>query len=137
MNGLLIKNVVIVSPERDVPSEATNVLVREGQIVAIGREIAQIAHDSDQVIDGAGHYLTPGLIDAHTHLSDIPGMTFEHETAYPNLARNARRQAYWRGKLVRARRRQLGKPGERPGLHRRTVGHPSRRTGRSGRIQGL
>ena len=27
-NGFLIKNVVIVSPERDVPSELTNVLVR-------------------------------------------------------------------------------------------------------------
>ena len=91
-NGILIKNVVIVSPERDVPSEVTNVLVREGRIAAIGREIAQSAHDSDQVIDGAGRYLTPGLIDAHTHLSDIPGMTFEHETAYPNIARDAHRQ---------------------------------------------
>ena len=62
-NGFLIKNVVIVSPERDVPSELTNVLVREGRIAAIGREIAQSAHESDQVIDGAGRYLTPGLID--------------------------------------------------------------------------
>ncbi len=91
-NSFLIKNVVIVSPERDVPSEVTNVLVREGRIAAIGREIAQSAPDSGQVIDGAGRYLTPGLIDAHTHLSDIPGMTFEHENAYPNIARDARRQ---------------------------------------------
>ena len=91
-NGFLIKNVVIVSPERDVPSELTNVLVREGRIAAIGREIAQSAHESDQVIDGAGRYLTPGLIDAHTHLSDIPGMTDGHENDYPNIARDARRQ---------------------------------------------
>ena len=89
-NGFLIKNVVIVSPERDVPSELTNVLVREGRIAAIGREIAQSAHESDQVIDGAGRYLRPGLIDAHTHLSDIPGMTDLHENDYPNIARDAR-----------------------------------------------
>ena len=91
-NGFLINNVVIVSPERDVPSELTNVLVREGRIAAIGREIAQSAHESDQVIDGAGRYLTPGLIDAHTHLSDIPGMIEGHESAHPNIARDARRQ---------------------------------------------
>ena len=89
---LLIKNVTVVSPEREAPSAATSVLVRDGQIVAIGPELSQGAHGSEQVIDGAGRYLAPGLIDAHTHLSDIPGMTFEHEQAHPNVAREARRQ---------------------------------------------
>ena len=89
---LLIRNVTVISPEREAPSEATNVLVREGRIVEIGRELSQGAHGSEQVIDGAGRYLTPGLIDAHTHLSEIPGMIFKHEVAYPNIARDARRQ---------------------------------------------
>ena len=89
---LLIKNVTVVSPEREAPSAATNVLVRDGRIVAIGRELSQGAHGSEHVIDGAGRYLTPGLIDAHTHLSDIPGMSFEHELSHPNIAREARRQ---------------------------------------------
>lgn len=74
-DDLLIKNVTIVSPEREAPSAATNVLVRDGRIVAIGRELPQGIHGSDDVIDGTGRYLAPGLIDAHTHLSDIPGMS--------------------------------------------------------------
>ena len=89
---LLIENVIIVSPERETPSEATSVLVREGRIAEIGRELSQDAHGSEQVIDGAGRYLVPGLIDAHTHLGEIPGMVFRHEAAYPNIARDARRQ---------------------------------------------
>ena len=89
---LLIRNVILISPEREAPSEATNVLVREGRIVEIGRVLSQGAHGSEQVIDGAGRYLTPGLIDAHTHLSEVPGMIFKHEAAYPNIARDARRQ---------------------------------------------
>ncbi len=91
-DDLLIKNVTIVSPEREAPSAATNVLVRDGRIVAIGRELPQGIHGSDRVIDGTGRYLAPGLIDAHTHLSDIPGMTFEHELAHPDIARETRRQ---------------------------------------------
>ena len=91
-NDLLIRNVILISPEREAPSEATNVLMREGRIVEIGRELSQGTHGSEQVIDGAGRYLTPGLIDAHTHLSEVPGMIFKHETAYPKIARDARRQ---------------------------------------------
>ena len=91
-NDLLIRNVILISPEREAPSEPTNVLVREGRIVEIGRELSQGTHGSEQVIDGAGRYLTPGLIDAHTHLSEVPGMIFKHESAYPNIARDARRQ---------------------------------------------
>ena len=55
---LLIKNVTIVSPEREAPSAATDVLVRDGRIVAIGRKLSQGAHGSEHVIDGAGRYLT-------------------------------------------------------------------------------
>lgn len=89
---LLIQNVSIVSPEREAPSAATDVLVRDGWIVAIGRETSLGEEGSARVIDGAGRYLTPGLIDAHTHLGDIPGMTFRHELAHPDVARKARRQ---------------------------------------------
>jgi len=92
INDLLIKNVVIVSPERSEPSKPTDVLVRDGRIAKIGRGLSRRHGASAQVIDGAGRYLTPGLIDGHTHLSEIPGMTFEHEEAYPEIARKARQQ---------------------------------------------
>ena len=52
------------SPELSAP---TRVLVRDHLIVAIGENIE--AGDEMQVIDGTGHTLMPGLIDAHVHLT--------------------------------------------------------------------
>ena len=90
--ALLIENVVVVSPHIDEPSELTSVFVRDGRIVEIGQELSRGVDDSVQVFDGKGQFLIPGLIDGHTHLSEIPGMTFEHETKYPDIARVAHRQ---------------------------------------------
>jgi len=92
VNDLIITNVVIISPEREEPSRAVDVLIRDGRIAKIERNIAGSANFSGRKIEGEGRYLTPGLIDGHTHLSEIPGMTFEHEKAYPEIAREAHRQ---------------------------------------------
>lgn len=45
--------------------EATDVLVRDGKIAAIGRKLP--APKGIEVVNGAGKTLLPGLIDAHTH----------------------------------------------------------------------
>lgn len=45
--------------------EATDVLVRDGKIAAIGRKLS--APKGIEVVNGAGKTLLPGLIDAHTH----------------------------------------------------------------------
>ena len=45
-----------------------------------------------QLIDGAGLFLVPGLVDGHTHLNEIPGMTFDHEEQYPEISSEARHQ---------------------------------------------
>ncbi|MEO1240486.1 MAG: amidohydrolase family protein [Pseudomonadota bacterium] len=89
---LVISNVVIVSPDRPDPSGQVDVLVRDGRIARIGRNVSRRAGRAAIKIDGAGRYLTPGLIDGHTHLSEIPGMTFQHEQAYPEVARAAHQQ---------------------------------------------
>ena len=44
----------------------TNVLFQDGKIVAIGTDVAAPA--DAQVIDGTGKWVTPGIIDAHSHL---------------------------------------------------------------------
>ena len=47
-----------------------SVLLRDGKIVAIG---AAVVTPSDAVlINGTGKYLTPGLIDVHSHIGDYP-----------------------------------------------------------------
>jgi imidazolonepropionase-like amidohydrolase/beta-lactamase class A len=45
---------------------ATNVVVEDGLIIAVGTDVDQPA--GAEVIDGAGKTLLPGLIDAHTHV---------------------------------------------------------------------
>lgn len=45
--------------------EATDVLVRDGKIAAIGKKLP--APKGIEVVNGAGKTLLPGLIDAHTH----------------------------------------------------------------------
>ena len=57
---LLIRNVTVVSPERDLPLHGAEVLIRDGRIVAVG-EGPFDAVDAT-VLDGAGGWLTPGLI---------------------------------------------------------------------------
>lgn len=47
--------------------ENGTVLVDEGKIVAVGASVEVPA--GAEVIDGTGKWVTPGLIDAHTHLS--------------------------------------------------------------------
>ncbi|WP_066796796.1 amidohydrolase [Sphingomonas soli] len=47
-----------------------SVLFRDGKIVALGKDLA--AEPGVTVIDGTGKYLTPGVIDVHSHLGDYP-----------------------------------------------------------------
>lgn len=70
-----------------------SVRVHEGRIIAIQRDggIAGPGKGAT-IIDGSGLFLTPGLIDSHVHLGDIPGMTPEQEARHPDIANAAREQ---------------------------------------------
>ena len=46
------------------------VLFRDGEVVAIGG--SDTSTEGYQVVDGAGKYVTPGVIDIHSHLGDYP-----------------------------------------------------------------
>ncbi len=89
---LLIRDVVILSPHDLKRRPATDVLIRGGLIDAIGPSAETQAAESTAGLDGAGRFLIPGLIDGHTHLNEVPGMTFNHEQKYPGVAADARRQ---------------------------------------------
>ena len=73
MNELLIKNATVVSPADGV-NEQLDVLVRDGVIAQLGKNLSADC----TVIDAAGLYAIPGLVDMHVHLRD-PGQTHKED----------------------------------------------------------
>jgi imidazolonepropionase-like amidohydrolase len=95
VDELRIEHVTIVSPERSSPLRDAEVVVRQGLITAIsssGGAKRSARTSQASAIDGRGLYLTPGLIDSHVHLGEIPGMNAEQEARHPDIARAAREQ---------------------------------------------
>ena len=65
MTAVLIRNTQVITMDRTLGDMAgADILVRDGKIAAIGKQIA--AADA-QVVDGSAHIVTPGLINAHQH----------------------------------------------------------------------
>ena len=91
---LQIEHVTNVSPERAQPMRDARVLVHDGRIVAISKASGATTRSSRDTIalDGSGLFLTPGLIDSHVHLGDIPGMTPAQEVEHPDIAKATRDQ---------------------------------------------
>lgn len=69
--------------------ENGDVLLRDGRIAAVGAELE--APDGAQVIDGKGKWVTPGIIDVHSHLGVYPSPSVKahadgNEMTDPNTA---------------------------------------------------
>ncbi|MEH3035612.1 MAG: amidohydrolase [Sphingomonas adhaesiva] len=65
----LVRNVTVFDGE-GVRIDDGSVLFADGKVVAVGRALDAPA--GAQVIDGQGKYLTPGIVDIHSHLGDYP-----------------------------------------------------------------
>ena len=70
---ILIKNVMVFDGVSDKLSKTTNVLIEGNKIASISPDAK--ARSGATVIDGEGHTLMPGIIDAHAHLM-FSGITF-------------------------------------------------------------
>jgi adenine deaminase len=56
------------------------VAIRGERIVALGLDLSHLIGPETQIVEAAGKYLTPGLIDGHTHLDNIQSLhEFLHE----------------------------------------------------------
>lgn len=73
MNDVLIKGATVVSPA-DGLNGALDILIRDGKIAAVGADLTA----DGEVIDAAGLYAIPGLVDMHVHLRD-PGQTAKED----------------------------------------------------------
>jgi dihydroorotase len=68
MASLLIQNGTILDPSSQKLERKADLLIRDGKVASIGTNLGK----ADQVIDAAGCYVTPGLIDVHVHFRE-PG----------------------------------------------------------------
>src|SRR5215475_7515866 len=63
---VLIKNGTIMTASHGV-IENGSVLIRDGKIAAVGKNSEVQAGPNAKVIDATGMFVTPGIIDCHSH----------------------------------------------------------------------
>src|SRR5688572_11943093 len=77
---IAIRNATIMTAAGPTIPNGTIVL-RDGKIVAVGTNVP-VPPDA-QVVDGTGKFVTPGMIDTHSHLGVYAALCFyEQKTAY-------------------------------------------------------
>lgn len=64
--NILIKNATVWTNESQGRQENTDVLVKNGKIVQVGKGLSA---NGARLIDGTGKHLTPGIIDEHSHIA--------------------------------------------------------------------
>ncbi|MEO5800243.1 MAG: dihydroorotase [Gemmatimonadales bacterium] len=69
MSAILFRGGRVIDPSQQL-DEVTHLLVQDGKVAAIGRDIG--TPDGARVIDATGLVVAPGLIDVHVHLRE-PG----------------------------------------------------------------
>src|SRR5271168_563026 len=65
-NEVIIKNAVVMTVTHGIVQNGS-VYIKDGKIVAVGESVK--APSSATVIDAQGKYLTPGIVDSHSHIA--------------------------------------------------------------------
>ncbi len=82
-DGTVIENVTLISPDRASPIPHTSVVIRNGRIAEIDKNV--IAGPHARRIDGTGRFLIPGLIDSHVHAGHSAALDDAAIEAHPEL----------------------------------------------------
>jgi len=81
--GLVIKVVTLISPERTTPVLHADVVLRDAKIAEIGTNL--VPGPRARQIHGSGRFLIPGLIDSHVHVSHSAALDEDAIDAHPEL----------------------------------------------------
>ena len=87
-----IVGATVISPERADDGRKLNVLIEGDRIAAVSDELPPKASQDASIVDAAGSYLIPGLIDSHVHLQTVPGFTPLMNLRHPLLVWDYRAQ---------------------------------------------
>jgi imidazolonepropionase-like amidohydrolase len=68
--NIYLKNIHVFDGNTNSISENSAIKIKNGTIEWIGKQLSADPKDYTS-IDGLGYYLMPGMIDAHTHISDL------------------------------------------------------------------
>ena len=83
---ILIKNGWLINPSENL-DKVMDIFVEDG---IIKEKAESIEKQADTVIDAAGCYVMPGLIDLHVHFRD-PGLTYKEDIETGSKAAAKRR----------------------------------------------
>ncbi|MDX2277093.1 MAG: amidohydrolase family protein [Hyphomonadaceae bacterium] len=94
---VLIRNATVIDGAGGEQANA-DILFQDGEIVGVGPNLA--APEGAEVIDGTGRFVTPGIIDAHSHLGVYPSPAIEansdgNEATDPNTAQVWAEHSVW------------------------------------------
>lgn len=67
---LLIKNGTLIDPKNGLNARR-DIAIKDGKVAAVAANIPAL--QASKVVDAAGHYVTPGLIDIHVHVFPATG----------------------------------------------------------------
>ena len=74
MGVLVVLADLVIDGTGRAPIEGGAVRIEDGRIAAVGRRADVAVPEGAEVIERPGETLLPGLVDAHTHVSIIPGL---------------------------------------------------------------
>src|SRR5215470_16501033 len=104
----------VIDGASDQPRQATDVLVRNDRIYAVGAEANRDnvpRGDLLQVIDAGGRCVMPGLIDVHCHMTYGESRTQEEQDLYTSVEGRTLRAAWNARKVLRAGVTAISQPG--------------------------
>jgi len=98
--GLLLRNVRIVDLEHGEVRPGQSIRIDDGKISSIGPG-AELEGPATEVVEGAGRYVLPGLIDAHVHIDHPDELTLypAHGVTSTLVLRGVPHHLRWRSEI--------------------------------------